>query len=120
MQYFDKDYFDMMNRFLKELTVLSNKHRVEIMGCGCCGSPSLRKVEFDHGKYESDENFLNLEFVESAEIDPINYTINPITEDHIFSFILNLGDPAAVLERLNTRYDNWVSANNECGAQRHA
>ena len=29
------------SRFLKELSELTIKYNIEIMGCGCCGSPSL-------------------------------------------------------------------------------
>lgn len=32
---------DRTTEFLKELTELTNKYRIEIAGCGCCGSPWL-------------------------------------------------------------------------------
>lgn len=31
--------------FLIALTELSRKHGIVVTGCGCCGSPSLRKLE---------------------------------------------------------------------------
>ena len=31
--------------FLDDLTTLTRKHRVEISGCACCGSPNLWVIE---------------------------------------------------------------------------
>ena len=31
--------------FLSELTELCNKYRVDIFGCGCCGSPNVISTE---------------------------------------------------------------------------
>jgi hypothetical protein len=31
--------------FLRELTELSRKYKVEIWGCGCCNSPQIRVIE---------------------------------------------------------------------------
>lgn len=35
-----KDY----DNFLKELTALTQKYKIQIEGCGCCGSPWLSEV----------------------------------------------------------------------------
>lgn len=40
--------------FLAELSKLSNKYKVAIAGCGCCGSPYLQDVTFI-GQYIGDE-----------------------------------------------------------------
>lgn len=36
---------DQVDQFLKELTELTIKHKVQIGGCGCCGSPYLGSPE---------------------------------------------------------------------------
>ena len=42
--------------FLKELSVLTNKYRIEIGGCGCCGSPWLADKDYiNKEKLEYDE-----------------------------------------------------------------
>lgn len=33
--------------FLRELAALTRKHGLAITGCGCCGSPSLERVEIE-------------------------------------------------------------------------
>lgn len=38
---------EAVKAFLEELSALTRKHRIEIGGCGCCGSPSLTKVRDD-------------------------------------------------------------------------
>ncbi len=40
---------DKVKHFLKELSELSNKYKIEISGCGCCGSPSLHTEDFAAG-----------------------------------------------------------------------
>jgi hypothetical protein len=35
---------DTSQKFLDELTELCNRYGVMITGCGCCGSPFLRKI----------------------------------------------------------------------------
>lgn len=40
---------DKVEHFLKELSELSNKYKIEIGGCGCCGSPSLHTEDFVEG-----------------------------------------------------------------------
>ena len=37
-----------LNKFLMELTELTKKYDISIGGCGCCGSPYLKRV--DNGK----------------------------------------------------------------------
>jgi hypothetical protein len=34
-----------LQKFLYELSLLSNKYGFYICGCGCCGSPSLDDIE---------------------------------------------------------------------------
>lgn len=33
-----------IEKFLEELTELTRKHGLYIQGCGCCGSPAIRKI----------------------------------------------------------------------------
>ena len=40
--------------FLAGLTELTRRYGIEIVGCGCCGSPSLAETK-DPGKYVNDE-----------------------------------------------------------------
>lgn len=35
---------EAVKAFLEELSALTRKHRIEIGGCGCCGSPFLMEV----------------------------------------------------------------------------
>lgn len=44
---------DQVDQFLKELTELTIKHKVQIGGCGCCGSPYLGSPE-EEGEYKVD------------------------------------------------------------------
>lgn len=39
--------------FLKELTALTKKYKIQIWGCGCCGSPSLDCIEDFNGQWPS-------------------------------------------------------------------
>jgi hypothetical protein len=41
-----------VKEFLEELTQLSIRHKIEIAGCGCCGSPALVKLDHD-GAYDA-------------------------------------------------------------------
>jgi hypothetical protein len=41
--------------FLKELTALTHKYGIEIVGCGCCGSPWLCSSPWMGGKPDLDE-----------------------------------------------------------------
>lgn len=34
-----------LNKFLKELSELSQKYGIYISGCGCCGSPFLEELD---------------------------------------------------------------------------
>ena len=52
---------ERLDKFLEELSELSNKYRFAIAGCGCCGSPwvyeidgdlSVDELGFINGKYE--------------------------------------------------------------------
>lgn len=45
-----------LEEFLKELTELSNKYKIYIGGCGCCGSPHLNSGDEAEGEYTVDEN----------------------------------------------------------------
>lgn len=54
---------ERLDKFLEELTELSNKYGFVIGGCGCCGSPWVDEVDGDlwadklgfvDGKYEVD------------------------------------------------------------------
>jgi hypothetical protein len=40
---------DKIKAFLSELSALTNKHGIEIGGCGCCGSPFLSPTEHRGG-----------------------------------------------------------------------
>ena len=44
---------DAEQAFLNDLTELTKKHKIEIGGCGCCGSPWLTAKEdiHQHGRY---------------------------------------------------------------------
>ena len=56
---------DKVEHFLKELSELSNKYKIEIGGCGCCGSPRLHPEDFvEGGCYTVDKanNFLEYEY----------------------------------------------------------
>lgn len=55
--------------FLKELTTLTKKYRIEISGCGCCGSPRLECVENFNGHWED----------KSTDIEEYSYKI----EEHL-------------------------------------
>lgn len=64
--------------FLVELTALSIKHKIEIAGCGCCGSPALLRLDrdgmyrFESGAYEYKSN---LEFKQKHNrVDPNGQT----------------------------------------------
>lgn len=37
---------ERIDQFLLELAELTNKHKIAIEGCGCCGSPRLQEIEF--------------------------------------------------------------------------
>lgn len=39
-------------KFLEELTALSNKYKVAIAGCGCCGSPFIMTTDVENGYYK--------------------------------------------------------------------
>lgn len=54
---------ERLDKFLEELSELSNKYRFVIGGCGCCGSPWVDEIDGDlsvdglgfvNGKYEVD------------------------------------------------------------------
>ena len=54
---------ERLDKFLEELSELSNKYGFVIGGCGCCGSPwvdeiggdlSVNGLGFVNGKYETD------------------------------------------------------------------
>jgi hypothetical protein len=45
-----------VEKFMTELSNLSSQYGIKICGCGCCGSPFLRKIEKDSGGYAVDEN----------------------------------------------------------------
>ena len=34
-----------LNNFLTELTELTKKYNISIGGCGCCGSPYLKRID---------------------------------------------------------------------------
>jgi hypothetical protein len=37
-----------LDKFLEELTTLTKKYKLEIGGCGCCGSPYVEKTQDEH------------------------------------------------------------------------
>ena len=43
---------EKVKEFLRDLNKVSRKHKVAIMGCGCCGSPFLCHMEKTDGRYE--------------------------------------------------------------------
>lgn len=55
-----------VSEFLRELTELSSKHKIEIGGCQCCGSPYLLSITYE-GQYEvRTETFDCLDWVKKA------------------------------------------------------
>ncbi len=63
-------------RFLADLTALTQKHGIEIDGCGCCGSPYLWATD-EPGSYEitpsnvvDDRTWSNLEYVRPEDAQP--------------------------------------------------
>ena len=56
--------------FLKDLELLTEKYKIVIGGCGCCGSPFLYKLDDDRvikynlEYYNGSYNVSNTEFVE--------------------------------------------------------
>lgn len=48
--------------FLRALTKLSKRYKIGIIGCGCCGSPSLYPMRKTNGKYDVAEDNTELEF----------------------------------------------------------
>ena len=57
-------YDEREAEFLKELTALTKKHKIQISGCGCCGSPSLDCIEDFKAHWPS----------KSTDIEEYNYT----------------------------------------------
>lgn len=53
------------DEFLKELTQLTKKYKIEIKGCGCCGSPYLKNIETikENSKYIYEDQ-IQLEFMD--------------------------------------------------------
>ncbi len=54
---------DVLSAFLRDLTALSLKYKIEIAGCGCCHSPYLLHIDDDIGqvyRVGSDGGFLEL------------------------------------------------------------
>ena len=56
---------ERLDKFLEELSELTNKYGFVIGGCGCCGSPWVDEIDGDsggdelgfvNGKYELDYN----------------------------------------------------------------
>ena len=54
---------EKLDKFLEELSELSNKYGLAISGCGCCGSPWIEEIdgetiadylELKNNKYECD------------------------------------------------------------------
>lgn len=40
-----------LTSFLEELTLISRKYRIQIQGCGCCGSPWVAALEDKQENY---------------------------------------------------------------------
>ena len=55
---------EKLKQFLTELSILSNKHKIYIGGCGCCHSPYLNELETGKtGEYTADKvSFDDLDF----------------------------------------------------------
>lgn len=51
--------------FLAELAALTEKYGIEIGGCGCCGSPWLRKTDGRKGQYTCYKTTLELTWEET-------------------------------------------------------
>ena len=51
--------------FLADLAALTEKHGIEIGGCGCCGSPWLKKTDKRQGQYTCYKTTLELTWEES-------------------------------------------------------
>lgn len=58
---------EKQKRFLEELSVLTNRYKIGIAGCGCCGSPFLYDAnDANGGRYEV-EGTERLGFVRGAD-----------------------------------------------------
>lgn len=55
-------------QFLQELTELTKKYRIDIAGCGCCGSPILSDAETTRGIYLIDDDDKNLRWTPTCEM----------------------------------------------------
>ena len=51
--------------FLADLAALTEKHGIEIGGCGCCGSPWLKKTDKRQGQYTCYKTTLELTWEET-------------------------------------------------------
>lgn len=58
----DKEKKDKLDKFLEELSELSNKYGFVINGCGCCGSPWIEEVDsnimYDYLKFMNNKYIL--------------------------------------------------------------
>ena len=64
---------ETVKSFLGELTTLSEKYKIEIWGCGCCGSPTLRPLE-KAGRYSVTESRYTYDDGEHIYFDDLNYS----------------------------------------------
>lgn len=56
------------DRFLKELTALTRRYKIDIGGCGCCGSPFLTDIKDTKGRrYHVDDDSGRLSFYASDD-----------------------------------------------------
>ena len=64
---------DSVESFLLELTALTEKYKIEIWGCGCCGSPALRPLE-KKGRYTISESRDTYDEEVRVYFDDLNYS----------------------------------------------
>lgn len=58
---------EKIKAFLDDLTKLTQKHGIKIMGCGCCGSPFLDNLGKDSIYSTDDEPLLDVDNLEYDE-----------------------------------------------------
>jgi len=58
----DKLTQGQIDLFLKDLAALTNKHKIEIGGCGCCDSPWVERAEYIGEYHATEDNDGKIEF----------------------------------------------------------
>ena len=66
---------DKVAAFLADLTALTQKHGIEIAGCGCCGSPYLWEIDYPgeymiNGPDDWSNGWTRLTYVNGKDLQP--------------------------------------------------